>query len=50
MEIFSLIFEFSHSIEMSERILSCIAAARIIPVVSPRVGFLLYLDEKVGKK
>ena len=31
MEILSLIFKFSHSIEVSERILSCMAAARIIP-------------------
>ena len=32
-EILSLIFKFSHSIEMSERILSYMAAARIIPVL-----------------
>ena len=34
MEILSLIFKFSHSIEMSERILSCIATARIIPGIN----------------
>ena len=34
MEILSLIFKFSHSIESSERILSCIAEARIIPGIS----------------
>ena len=50
MKILSLIFQFSHSIEVSERILSCMAAARIIPVLVIRYNSVVRIEDTAYSK